>query len=174
MKIIELLEAAPQMNLRYAPQQGVQGKPLDLTPLQVQQIVKANKLTTTPQAQQAVGKGAVPMPVVIKTGTGFQVVSGGDILASLANSPSKVRVMIQDPQQAAQQQQVQQAQLQAPAQSTAQATMAAAQASQQNKPKGPGIATQVKRGFAAGQSSASSIGDKISKISNIASNLGAR
>jgi hypothetical protein len=173
MKIIELLEAAPQMNLRYAPQQGVQGKPLDLTPLQVQQIVKANKLTTTPQAQQAVGKGAVPMPVVTKTGTGFQVVSGGDILASLANSPSKVRVMIQDPQQAAQQQQVQQAQLQAPAQGqgTAQATMAAAQASQQNKPKGPGIATQVKRGFAAGQSAASSIGYK---ISNIAGKLGAR
>ena len=172
MKIRELLEAAPQLNLRYVPQRGIEGKTIDLTPQQLQQLVKANKLTITPQAQQVIGKGTVPMPVVTQSGAGFSVVSGGDILASLANSPSKVRVMVQSPQQAQHQQQVQQQQLANKPAGTSQAqqTMAAAQA-QKTAPKGPGIATKVKQGYSAGSAAARRVG---ATISGIAGTVGAR
>ena len=112
MKIRELLEAyslntnmpQPRINqISYTiPKElGGTGKPVMLNPQQIQQLVKTGGLTYTQQALKQVQTGRVEAPVVQSVNGKLEVVDGGDVLAALANSGQKVRVIVQQPQQAA-------------------------------------------------------------------------
>ena len=105
MKISELMENVPGAqlpikNITYTPPKelGGTGKPLSLTPQQIQQLVKVNNLTYSPQAIKQVQQGRVEAPVVQNVAGKLQVVAGGDVLAALANSGQKVKVVVQPPQ----------------------------------------------------------------------------
>ena len=97
MRLYELLaEAAPAIPMQYInppAEQMAGGKVVSLTPQQVQIIVKANKLTSTAASIAALRQGKVIRPVLQQVGSGWQVVSGGDILAAMSTTPNKISVI---------------------------------------------------------------------------------
>jgi len=181
MRLHELLaEAAPAIPMQYLnppAEQMAGGKVVSLTPQQVQIIVKANKLTSTAASIAALRQGKIVRPVLQQVGSGWQVVSGGDILAAMSTTPNKISV-IQAPQQTIDA---------TPGLDAAPGELATpgargAPAGNQNAAKGQqpaaGLAANLKltpgKSFAAGKYAAQNLGYRVGNAVNSLTSLGQR
>lgn len=175
MKISELVEASNDLPVSYvppAPEEVPGGRAATITPEIAKQIVKLNKLVTTPQAIAALRSGKVPTPIVQKVGSGWNVLAHGDVIAAMSTAPNKaIKVVTMPPnfvpaqpatnavpgQQGAQQ----------PGMKTGGTTISA-----QQKTNQPGLVAQAKGGYNAGANAARNLGYKVQGAVNSFTNVG--
>jgi hypothetical protein len=175
MKISELVEASNDLPVSYvppAPEEVPGGRAATITPEIAKQIVKANKLVTTPQAIAALRSGKVPTPIVQKVGSGWNVLAHGDVIAAMSTAPNKaIKVVTMPPnfvpaqpatnavpgQQGAQQ----------PGMKTGGTTISA-----QQKTNQPGLVAQAKGGYNAGSNAARNLAYKVQGAVNSFTNVG--
>jgi hypothetical protein len=175
MKISELTEASNDLPVSYvppAPEEVPGGRAATITPEIAKQIVKANKLVTTPQAIAALRSGKVPTPIVQKVGSGWNVLAHGDVIAAMSTAPNKaIKVVTMPPnfvpaqpatnavpgQQGAQQ----------PGMKTGGTTISA-----QQKTNQPGLVAQAKGGYNAGSNAARNLAYKVQGAVNSFTNVG--
>lgn len=175
MKISELVEASNDLPVSYvppAPEEVPGGRAATITPEIAKQIVKLNKLVTTPQAIAALRSGKVPTPIVQKVGSGWNVLAHGDVIAAMSTAPNKaIKVVTMPPnfvpaqpatnavpgQQGAQQ----------PGMKTGGTTISAQQRTNQ-----PGLVAQAKGGYNAGANAARNLGYKVQGAVNSFTNVG--
>jgi hypothetical protein len=169
MKISELVEASNDLPVS---EEVPGGRAATITPEIAKQIVKANKLVTTPQAIAALRSGKVPTPIVQKVGSGWNVLAHGDVIAAMSTAPNKaIKVVTMPPnfvpaqpatnavpgQQGAQQ----------PGMKTGGTTISAQQRTNQ-----PGLVAQAKGGYNAGANAARNLGYKVQGAVNSFTNVG--